>query len=426
MPQHGSSASREIEYAMTIFILALFAAALLVRIVGGYLRMERMLAPPAKAPGHGRTALPSVTVIRPIKGLDIGCRENTEALLAQDYPGDVQTLFVFDSANDPAYALVSEVAAASGKDARVVFAGARPARRTGKLNAMIHALAHARGELVAFCDSDSRPSPGLLRELVCELLDRPGAGASFAPAVTSSRPWSFAEVVYGLMIDSWYGAAAAEMAGEQRELPFIMGQIMVFKRDALDAIGGLESAEGQLVDDMFLGTELNRAGYKNVMVRAPLHLVTGPIGLHELSSLLTKWMAFSRSGLPAEFVHRNFVRGVELASALGLTIAAAVMQEPILGLPASAALFMWIYAQVALYRRLTGFDLPLRFAVWVPLVTPFLAAILMAKSSFTHKVEWRGQSYQLNSAARLASSPRPSLAPAPAAAGEGRAKKPAG
>jgi ceramide glucosyltransferase len=402
---------------MTTFVLTLFAAALFIRILASYLRMERVLARPASRSAGARGAQPSVTLIRPIKGLDVGCRENTEALLTQDYAGEVETLFVFDSSSDPAYPVVAEVLAASGKNARIVFAGSRPARRTGKLNAMIHAFAHARGELVAFCDSDSRPSPGLVRELVQELLARPDAGATFAPAVTSGSPSSFAEVVYGLMINSWYGAAAAEMAGERRELPFIMGQIMLFRRDALAAIGGLESAEGQLVDDMFLGAELDRAGYKNVMVRSPLHLITGPLGLRELSTLLTKWMAFSRSGLPAEFVHRNFVRGLELSLALGLSIAAIVMQEPALALPASAALALWIYAQVALYRSLTGFDVPVRFAVWVPLVTPFLAGILMAKSSFTRKVVWRGQSYQLNGAARLdTSAARTSLVPAPAVA----------
>ncbi len=393
---------------ITTAVLTLFAAALLVRILLNYLRMERMLAPKRRTSQHTRRAFPSITIIRPIKGLDVGCRENTEALLAQDYPGDVETLFVLDSASDPAYPVIADVVASTRKNARIVFAGARPARRTGKLNAMIHAFAHARGELIAFNDSDSRPTPSLVRELVVELLDRPDAGATFAPAVTAGRPESFAEVVYGLMINSWYGAAAAEMAGEERELPFIMGQIMVFRRDALTAIGGLESAEGQLVDDMFLGAELSRAGYKNVMVRSPLHLITGPLGLPELSTLLTKWMAFSRSGLPAEFVRRNALRGVELASALALTVIAIVQREPVLAGFAASALAAFIYSQAGLYRSMTGHDVPLRFALWVPVVVPFLAGILMAKSRMTSKVVWRGQSYELNAAARLATSVKPS------------------
>ena len=47
------------------------------------------------------------------------------------------------------------------------------------------------------------------------------------------------------------------------ELPYIMGQYMVLKRDALRAIGGLKSAEGQLVDDMYIGARMRAAGYTN-------------------------------------------------------------------------------------------------------------------------------------------------------------------
>lgn len=387
---------------MTIYILATIATVLFIRILVGHVRMSRVLALPETAKVRTRSAYPSITVIRPIKGMDAGYRENTEALLAQDYPGEVETLFVFDSASDPAYPLVAELAAKSGKNARVVFAGARPARRTGKLNAMIHAFAQAHGELVAFSDSDSRPAPDLVRKLVDELLERQGVGSTFAPAVTMGSPETFSEVVYGLMINSWYGAAAAEMAGQERELPFIMGQIMVFRREALAAIGGLEAAEGQLVDDMFLGAELDKAGYKNVMVRSPLQLVTGPLGLSELTTLLRKWMTFSRSGLPTEFLHRNFLRGVDLSLALGSTIVALALGLPLVALLAFATLSLWVYSQVALYRSMTGAHVPLRFAFWVPVVAPFLAGFLLATSGLNRTVVWRGQSYQLNGAARLA------------------------
>jgi ceramide glucosyltransferase len=390
------------EYVMITIALAVVIAALFVRVLTAHVRMVRTLALPPGARAVP-SSYPSVTLIRPIKGMDVGCRENTEALLAQDYPGEVETLFVFDSASDPAYPLVSALAEASGKNARVVFAGARPARRTGKLNAMISAFAQAHGELVAFCDSDSRPTPGLLRELVDELLADSKRGATFAPAVTQGSPSSFAEVVYGLMINSWYGAAAAEMAGAKRELPFIMGQIMLIKRQALTAIGGLESAEGQLVDDMFLGAEFHNAGYTNVMVRSPLHLVTGPLDLGELTKLLRKWMTFSRSGLPEGFVHRNILRGVDLGLALGSTVLALALDAPLLAAFAALTLAFWIYSQVSLYRRLTGFSVPLRFGWWVPVVAPFLAGFLLATSRLNRTVEWRGQSYQLNGSARLAS-----------------------
>lgn len=387
---------------MFTFALIAITLVVLLRIGFSHRAMWRRLGPSGSTTASIERAYPSVTLIRPIKGADPGYRENTEALLQQDYPGAVQILFVFDTPSDPAYPLVAQLAKASGKDARVVFAGARPAQRTGKLHAMIHAFGQARGELVAFCDSDSRPSPKLLRELVDALIERPDAGASFAPAVTLGTPTSFAEVVYGLMINTWYGAAAAEFAGEKRELPFIMGQVMVLRREALSAIGGLDAAEGQLVDDMFLGAEFNRAGFKNVMVRSPLHLVTGPLGLRALSTLLRKWMTFSRSGLPAAFVRRNALRGLDLGLLLGVLSVALLAQQADVAWFAAAALGAWTSSQVALYRRASGAGVPLRFAFWVPLVVPFVAGSLLALTRFGRSVEWRGQAYALNAAGRLA------------------------
>jgi hypothetical protein len=70
---------------------------------------------------------------------------------------------------------------------------------------------------------------------------------------------------------------------------------------------------------------------------------------------------------------------------------------------------LWIYSQVSLYRKLTGFSVPLRFAFWVPVVAPFLAGFLLATSRLSKTVEWRGQSYQLNGSARLAAGPMTAL-----------------
>jgi ceramide glucosyltransferase len=392
---------------MTSLFLTLLAASLLIRILLNHRRMRRMLGAPDAAALLPPHLYPSLTLVRPIKGQDVGYEENTRALLAQDYPGEIEILFVFDSTSDPAYPRVAQLAAESGKNARVVFAGPRPVRRTGKLNAMISAFDVARGELLAFCDSDARPTPDLVRRLVEGLLNKPEAGAAFAPAVTMGAPESFAEVVYGLMINSWYGAAAADLAGAKRELPFIMGQAMVLRRDALEAIGGLEAAEGQLVDDMYLGAQLHAAGYKNVMVHAPLHLVAGPLGLRELSSLLRKWMTFSRSGLPAEFVRRNWLRGIDMGLALAGSVLGLLLGEPVLAALSLIALSLWVLSHVLLYRALTGVAVPLRFAFWVPAVVPFVVGSLLVASRWARNIEWRGQSYALNDSARLAAALSP-------------------
>src|SRR5512141_749391 len=136
---------------------------------------------------------PSISVIRPVRGLDPEAERNLAAALENVYPGPIETIFVFDDRAEPALPLARkaieahEAASRHGR-ARIVISGPPPADRTGKLNAMIAGLAQARGELVAFGDSDTRPDPLVLRQIVDKLLACPDAGAAFAPVVVAASP----------------------------------------------------------------------------------------------------------------------------------------------------------------------------------------------------------------------------------------------
>jgi len=352
---------------------------------------------------------PSVTVVRPIKGLDAGAAENIRCALATGYPGRVETLFVFDDADEPAIPLVREAirdrrAADQSVDARVVFCGQPPAGRTGKLNAMIVGLRQAKGTLVAFADSDIRPDRRVLTELVETLMRQEGAGAAFAPVVATQEPRSAGDAGYALLLNGLYGAAAA--AATRREggaLPFIMGQYMVFKREAIEAIGGLEAADGQLVDDMFLGACLNANGYRNVVAATQVPIIQEGLSPKEFASVYRRWITFSRTGLPGwSFKSISVLHGVIFW--LGLVGALVALVQG-----------MWLAAAInglaplvlgesinRLHEALGGAPLGWRWRWVVPAL--LLAAPLVYLSIFSRrKVVWRGRSYELNAESRLRS-----------------------
>jgi len=376
-------------------------ALLFVLILLGHFQLARSIRrPPVPAPRLRH--YPSVTVVRPIRGLDIGSRENAEALLSQDYPGEQETLFILDTESDPAYPVMVElVKARRGRGrAEVLLAGKPPPGRTGKLNAMMVGEARAKGELIAFSDSDTRPSPELLRVLVEELVARPDAGDTFTPVVAQSDVTHAGDVGYELLVNSWYGAAVALAAGESGELPFIMGQIMVFTRRALAAVGGVQCAEGQFVDDMYIGQCVARAGFKNVMVPYPLRIVTGGLSPRQFIRVFRRWMLFSTGGLPASFVRPNWFRGVLYFSALGVT-AVAIANENWLGaiLPLAAAL-LFVWSEVDLQVRFGGSPVAVRY-LWVPVVLPLVAALVTLSTKLNRNVDWRGRSYSLDASAKL-------------------------
>ncbi len=386
-------------------VFSVLGAILFVLILLGHRQLARAIQRPPVPPARLQQ-YPPVTVIRPIRGLDIGSRENAVALLSQAYPGTMETLFVLDTESDPAYPvmveLVQALPARTDRHAEVLLAGKPPPGRTGKLNAMVLGEARAQGELIAFCDSDTRPGPHLLRVLVEELVSRPEAGDTFAPIIAQSDVTQAGDVAYELLVNPWYSASVALAAGERGELPFIMGQMMVFTRAALAAVGGVRCAEGQFVDDMFIGQCVARAGFKNVMVPYPLRVVTGGLGARQFIRVFRRWMLFSQGGLPPHFVWPNWVRGILYFSALG-AMGAALSLDAWTGAvvpAAAAALFVW--SQLDLQKRLGGPAVAVKH-LWVPVVLPIVAALVTLSTKLNREVDWRGRSYSLDSSAKLTS-----------------------
>jgi ceramide glucosyltransferase len=126
-------------------------------------------------------------------------------------------------------------------------------------------------------------------------------------------------------------------------------------------VGGVQCAEGQFVDDMYIGQCIARAGFKNVMVSYPLRIVTGGLGPRQFIRVFRRWMLFSTGGLPASFTRPNWLRGALYFTAL---IATGV----------ALATGNWVGALVAFSTKLN------------------------------RRVDWRGRSYTLDASAKLTGS----------------------
>jgi ceramide glucosyltransferase len=391
---------------MSILIPSVIGVALTL----AFIAWERDLLRARRRPEPARQKLwhhPSVSVIRPVRGADVGARENFEAALDTGYPGEVETLFVFDDESDPGLPIAREVVrahAASGKPGRaaVVVAGAPPPARTGKLNAMIVGAARARGSLIAFGDSDTRPDRELLRELVETLVTSRRAGSAFAPVVIDDAARGAGDVLYALMQNALYAPLAARAAAEaDGALPFIMGQIMVFKREALDAIGGVQCATGQLVDDMYLGRQVAAAGYRNILVKRGLKVPTGGLSLRAFLPVYRRWMAFSRNGLPFAFTWPQWLLGGGFFVALITAIAAALSPTPAAALAPLLALATFTATLLRLNRLYGGAPVPLRYA-WTPAALILLSPLVLASTLLRKQVGWRGRTYDVDASAALA------------------------
>lgn len=138
--------------------------------------MDRVLRTPATAASTAVTPAdadanrpwPLVSVIVTTRGRPELVRETLAAIIAQDYPGELQVLVVHDQ-EEPDPDLVS--LSAPGRTVSVMLntehaPGLAGARNTG--------LDHATGDFIATSDDDDLWHPGKLRVQVRRLLDEPG------------------------------------------------------------------------------------------------------------------------------------------------------------------------------------------------------------------------------------------------------------
>lgn len=356
-------------------------------------------------------AYPSVTVIRPIKGLDTELERNVRAGLDHGYPGEVETFFIFDDEHEPAVPLVEKAIAEhrdSGRPGRaeIFFCGQPPAGRTGKLNAMIQGVRRAEGELVAFCDSDVRTDRDALRVLVETLMDRPGTGSAFAPVVVSEEARTIGDAGCAMLLNGLYTPSACKLLrAEGGELPFILGQFMVFSREALEAIGGLENAGGQIVDDLYIGQLVRRAGLHNVASPHPIRIIQYGMGPLDAVKQFSRWITFSRAGIPQwGFKLPIIFRAVTFLASLAVLVWCALRGDA-LGAAAAGALGAAVVASVNRLHDSTGCA-PLRPRHWATpvaifLLTPFIFARIYLMQ---HRMAWRGRVYDLKGG-RLAAQP---------------------
>ena len=112
---------------------------------------------------------PSVTAVVPTRDRPEMLRRAVLAILAQDYPGDVECIVVFDR-TEP---VLPEVDLPAGRTLRAV----RNARTPGLAGTRNTGYVLAAGVLVAACDDDDEWLPGKLIAQVALLRDHPEAGA---------------------------------------------------------------------------------------------------------------------------------------------------------------------------------------------------------------------------------------------------------
>ncbi len=348
--------------------------------------------------------LPLVSILVPARDEQAVIERCVRSLLAQDYPR-FELLVLDDGSTDRTPEILAELAASDPR-LTVLDGAPLPPGWTGKNWACAQLANHARGELLLFADADTVHRPGALRAAVAARQDLQADLLAVWPQLETV---SLGErLVVPLIPWGVFTILSIPLAQRLRApaLSAAIGQFLLYRRAAYQAIGGHAAVRSHAAEDLALVRRSKRAGLR-------WRLVDGQrlVSTHMYRGWRPAWAGLSKNLYPA-FEYRAlpllFAWGWPLLVAwlpllvLGIAVfgAAAPVEPPALAIALAATaegLLLWI-----LIARWFGFPL------WLALLHPLLLAVGLALAvnslwaTRAGRARWKGRPLSRSSGAGVA------------------------
>jgi len=343
--------------------------------------------------------LPRVVLILPVRGLDEGFDENLRAILAQSYPA-FRVIVVADVDSDPALERVRLVSSEFPRlSLSIVLADADGI--AGKVNALRSALARLEpgDDVIAFADTDIRPPPGWLRQLVQPLAD-PSVGVA-----TGFRWYVPPRPTFWSLVRTEWNAVSANVLFDPRR-SFAWGGSSAIRREHLPQLRLEERWRGVLSDDLVLTDAVRRAGLRIEYV--PMALVPTFEGCDRATCLEWCFRQMTLATLYLPIVRRYAAISFAIFNGsviLGvLSILLAVLVRPDFVIPAGVFLLPLPASVVKswLRRRALLSAVPDVAGAWTAsawrtalasLAVPWVMMAGLLQTRHSRTVRWRGRMY---------------------------------
>lgn len=212
---------------------------------------------------------PPISVLKPLKGLDVELFQNLSGLCQQDYDR-YQVIFGVADAEDPAVAIVRQLQATFPHvDIDLVVDG-RIYGSNHKVSNLHNMYQHAKHDVIVIADSDIRVGPTYLRGLIKPLRE---SGTGLVTCLYRARnAGGLATLVESLFINTdWCHMVLVARKVERTSYAF--GATIAMKRAILDEIGGFLPIVDYLADDYQLGQRVVERGYQAVLADQVLETV---------------------------------------------------------------------------------------------------------------------------------------------------------
>jgi ceramide glucosyltransferase len=334
--------------------------------------------------GGSPDCTPSVSILKPIYGLDREAYENFASFCRQDYP-EFEILFCISDDSDPAHTVIEQIIRDFPERSIRLLIGSEPLGASDKVNKLCRMVREARYDILVVSDSDVRVDPGFLRAVAAPFADARVGGVTCLYRGLTDGSFAADLEALGNSADFAPGVLVAWLFGG---LDFMLGAVMVTTKKHLGEIGGFEALVDYFCDDYELGNRIAARGHRVELSRFPVDIVYPHQTLGDAFRHQVRWNLSVRYSRPWGHLGLLFTQGLAWAIA-GLFLAHSWV---------GTFVFVGGYAvlryEVALGVGARGMaDDMVKRKLWMLPLRDGFAFVVWLASFFPQRIHWRGREF---------------------------------
>jgi ceramide glucosyltransferase len=294
-------------------------------------RGGKALAAPAEAP--------PVAIVQPLCGVEAFSKETLASIFALDYP-DYEVVFCVADPADPIVPIARRAMAAHPAIPSRLLIGDDRVSANPKLNNIVKGWKAAQRDWIVIADSNVLAPRDYIQRLMQRW--RADTGIVCAPPL-GARPGSFAAEIECAFLNTYQ--ARWQYSAEALGFGFAQGKTMLWRRDILEAGGGIEALGAEIAEDAASTKLVHRADLRAHLASPPSQQPLGVRRLRDVWARQVRWARLRRVTFPLHFAP-------EIVTTSLLTLAAAAIGGEELGVSAPAAVMLaaaiWYGAEAGL------------------------------------------------------------------------------
>ncbi len=338
---------------------------------------------------------PSISILKPLKGLDDNLFDNLESFCLQDYP-QYEIIFSLQNENDPACKVARMVKNKyPEKDITIHIercsAGLKP-----KLNNLIPAYRVSKYPYILISDSNVMVRSYYLKAITRDMQD-PDVGL-VSNIIRGRGGYSLGAAFENLHLNTFV-MGSVSFLDRFLKMPCVVGKSMLMRKSDLEAIGGFAGVKDVLAEDYVIGKRMHDSGKRVILSGHMIDNVNEYWGMRKFLNRHTRWGKLRwQIGGPKYF-----------SELLGNPVFTACLPLLLLGPTrmtctlAAAVSFCKATGDFLIGRRI-GTDLKASTYVLGP-IKDILIGVIWFVPLFSKTVVWRGNRYIIGKDSMLSSCP---------------------